>query len=102
VELSRLAVDVVGDLKLKGEPLIAGMRKVPPSRCILRGSGLLIVHEFLLDVLPDLVPHLRKTASLSFSEPSARPGSSKDQCSLFLAPGKKGQASLASSQTVIT
>ena len=30
---------------------------VPPSRCMLRNSGLLIVHEFLLDVLPDLVPH---------------------------------------------
>src|SRR5215207_2960703 len=57
VELSRLAVDVVGDLKLKDEPLIAGVRKVPPSRYILSSSGLLIVHEFLLDVLPDLVPH---------------------------------------------
>src|SRR5215208_4099730 len=45
---------------------------------------------------------LRKTASRSSSEPSAREGSSKDQCSLFLAPGKNGQASLASSQTVIT
>jgi hypothetical protein len=50
-------VDVVGDLKLKDEPLIAGVHKVPPSRCILRGSRLLIVHEFLLDVLLDLVPH---------------------------------------------
>ena len=30
---------------------------VPPRRCILRGSGLLTVHEFLLDVLPDLIPN---------------------------------------------
>jgi hypothetical protein len=50
-------VDVVGDLKLKDEPLIAGVRKVPPSRCILGSLRLLVVHEFLLDVLPDLVPH---------------------------------------------
>src|SRR5215218_4713630 len=44
----------------------------------------------------------RKTARRSSSEPSAFEGSSKDQCSRSLAPGKKGQASLASSQTVIT
>jgi hypothetical protein len=50
-------VDVVGDLKLEDEPLIAGVRKVPLSRYILSSSGLLIVHEFLLDVLPDLFPH---------------------------------------------
>src|SRR3712207_2544315 len=45
---------------------------------------------------------LRKIASRSSSEPSAREGSSKDQCSLLLAPGKNGQASFASSQTGIT
>src|SRR5215210_3219595 len=39
---------------------------------------------------------LQKMASRSSSEPSARAGSSKDQCRRFLAPGKKGQASLAS------
>src|SRR5215204_5585076 len=44
----------------------------------------------------------RKTAKRSSSEPSAREGSSKDQCSLLWAPGKNGHASLASSQTVIT
>src|SRR5918992_1685341 len=44
----------------------------------------------------------RKTAKRSSSEPSALEGSSKDQCSLLWAPGKNGQASFASSQTVIT
>src|SRR5215217_4057848 len=45
---------------------------------------------------------LRKTSKRSSSEPSALEGSSKDQCSLLWAPGKNGQASFASSQTVIT
>src|SRR5215207_5664461 len=44
----------------------------------------------------------RKTANCSSSDPLARDGSSKDQCSLLAAPGKDGHASLASSQPVVT
>jgi hypothetical protein len=44
----------------------------------------------------------RKTANCSSSDPLARDGPLKDQCSLLAAPGKNGHASLASSQTVIT
>src|SRR5829696_2449369 len=39
----------------------------------------------------------RKTANCSSSDPLARDGSLKDQCSLLAAPGKNGHASLASS-----
>src|SRR5918995_530701 len=51
-------------------------------------------------LIPSLT--LRKTSKRSSSDPSTLEGSSMDQCSLLWAPGKNGQASLASSQTVIT
>src|SRR5215217_2246726 len=45
---------------------------------------------------------LRKAARRTSSEPLACEGSGIGQCSLAVAPGKNGHASLASSQTVIT
>src|SRR5206468_7166672 len=44
----------------------------------------------------------RNTESRASSSPVAREGSANDQCKRFAAPGKNGQRSLASSQTVIT